>query len=529
MGEVADRSSSVETSNSSQPPATRSTPAWLAWARQLQRQLLSWPMLVALLVLLGAEAGLRLAGLPRPPREDLLSGDPFQGWSMPPGRRHELGLLSNINTLGMRGAEITIPKPAGVKRLLALGDSSIYGFGVPDDAVFTQVLQRSLGPGFEGLNGGVGGYSSVQSLRFLRRNIAQLEPDVLLIGNLWSDNTFDSFVDNELLKAAAIEPPRSTYALYKTFSKSALFRMLERVILGEKPITYRRIGVSPGHGTRLGLRRVELNDYAKNLDELVRLGLEHGAHALFIVLTNRDEMMDAAGLQPVWEPYRAAMRDTAARYGAPMLELAPIYRATGQGAPALFWDSMHPTVLGHQLLGEALARLLRERGWPDTPLMSHPVARTEPLPHYDDPFLGQQGVVNAPARPGALGSPGPAQPIPSGANSGGPQYAGAPSQQTWIEGTLEGSWPQVGRVQIDLLGEGGGVVMAGALDTSRRFNIPAPIGAYSGVQVVFDQKGDGPNMGDQARRIDAPFEIRAGDKRLLKVTLEASTIQWVDK
>lgn len=514
----------------SSPPSPANAPApggrhgvRRVWKQGL-RQLFSWPMLVALVLLLALEGGLRLARVPRPSREELLQGDPFQLWSMAPGTRDDLGIKVHVNQLGMRGAEISLPKPADVTRMLTLGDSSIYGFGVPDDAVFSQVMQRSLGPNIEVLNGAVGGYSTVQSLRFLQRMIAELEPEVLVIGSLWSDNTFDSFVDNDLLRQARISPERPTTTLYKVFSKSALFRLLEWTVQKEKPIEYRRIGFAPGHGTRLGLRRVEINDYAQNLDAMVRLGLDHGAHSLFIVLTNQDELAMGGGIH-VWEPYRTVMRDTAARYGAPVLELTPLFQASGQPIPALFWDSMHPTVLGHRLLGEALVALLKQRGWPEQKLMTHPEGASDPLPRYTDPHVGQRDVVRLPSRPGMLGPQGSAADTQPG--TGGPPNAGPPLQQTWIKGIVEGALPEAVRIQVDLLAPGAGVVMAGALDKARGFTIPAPVGVYGGLQVICDLRGDGPDPSDTSRRVEQSFEVVPGEKRLLKVQLESGTLAWV--
>ena len=43
------------------------------------------------------------------------------------------------------------------------------------------------------------GYSSFQSVNLLHLRGLSTEPDLFVIGNIWSDNNFDSFIDKELL------------------------------------------------------------------------------------------------------------------------------------------------------------------------------------------------------------------------------------------------------------------------------------------------------------------------------------------
>ena len=67
------------------------------------------------------------------------------GWSnIPDARgvfsRAEFSYELNINSLGLRGAEITPDKPAGIRRVAVLGDSFVWGIGAADDELFTTLL-----------------------------------------------------------------------------------------------------------------------------------------------------------------------------------------------------------------------------------------------------------------------------------------------------------------------------------------------------------------------------------------------------
>ena len=51
-------------------------------------------------------------------------------------------------------------------------------------------------------------------------------------------------------------------------------------------------------------------------------------------------------------------KETAAKYGIPLVDLEPVLGGTARRE--LFWDTMHPSLKGHQLIAEAIARTVRE-------------------------------------------------------------------------------------------------------------------------------------------------------------------------
>ncbi len=96
-----------------------------------------------------------------------------------------------INALGLRGRELAAPRPEGVRRVLVLGDSYVFGVGTDEENIFTTHLERLLnggGPGFEVVNLGVTGYSTDQELQLLRRLGPQLSPNLVLV--VTCDNDF---------------------------------------------------------------------------------------------------------------------------------------------------------------------------------------------------------------------------------------------------------------------------------------------------------------------------------------------------
>jgi lysophospholipase L1-like esterase len=168
--------------------------------------LLSWLAILALGVSL-AEGGLRLAGH-APGRvggadRALWQYQPRLGWINAPGATGQdfrggpdLGSV-RINSLGLRGPELAPGKPAGVRRVVVLGDSFAFGVGVDEQHVVSARLQAILNGDhdlaeqarFEVVNLGVSGYSTDQELLLFEELAPRLQPDIVIV--LMCDNDFE--------------------------------------------------------------------------------------------------------------------------------------------------------------------------------------------------------------------------------------------------------------------------------------------------------------------------------------------------
>lgn len=91
------------------------------------------------------------------------------------------------NSLGFRGADPEVPKPAGVRRVVVLGDSFISALQVEADESMCSQLEDLLNESsrdvrWEVLNFGVTGSGTAdQHVRYLE-TIRNLEPDIVLVG-----------------------------------------------------------------------------------------------------------------------------------------------------------------------------------------------------------------------------------------------------------------------------------------------------------------------------------------------------------
>ena len=119
------------------------------------------------------------------------------------------GTWYGINSLGMRGPEIT-PKPAPNEyRVVAVGDSCTFGKGVREEDSWPRQLEAlldgALSPERDAIvaNLGVNGFSGVHYLRIFEERGVRLEPDLVIVG--YNLNDFPNIiraVDRQLYKGA---------------------------------------------------------------------------------------------------------------------------------------------------------------------------------------------------------------------------------------------------------------------------------------------------------------------------------------
>ncbi|MCA8943769.1 MAG: hypothetical protein KDB80_14495 [Planctomycetes bacterium] len=114
----------------------------------------------------------------------------FRGTLTIAGRTCEL----TTNSDGLRGPELS-PRQPGERRVLALGDSLTFGWGVEYDESFPARIGELLAeqrPPVTVLNGGVPGYGTREIALAMERAIPRLGPDVLLaciyVGNDFEDD-----------------------------------------------------------------------------------------------------------------------------------------------------------------------------------------------------------------------------------------------------------------------------------------------------------------------------------------------------
>jgi len=137
--------------------------------------------------LLGAEAGVRLVWKDAPAasgaRDDLplqRVADPAVLYRLVPNTAGFFnGTPVAVNSLGLRDRDYSIPAAEGIARVLVLGDSMIFGVGLPPPETLPGHLSRILDP-VEAINAGVFGYNLVQETSLLADLAPVYRPDLVV-------------------------------------------------------------------------------------------------------------------------------------------------------------------------------------------------------------------------------------------------------------------------------------------------------------------------------------------------------------
>jgi acetyltransferase AlgX (SGNH hydrolase-like protein) len=350
--------------------------------------------------------------------------DPHRGWRHRPGaratyQRREYTTEVAINAQGLRGVDRDYTARPGTFRVLALGDSFVEGYTVPQDQTVTQVLETAVSrPGCpaEVLNAGHAAYSTDQEYLFYRDEGVKYAPQVVLVFFYYNDivanttaNYFGSHkprlerqdrtmrLTNDPVPRPAPPDPKiaSVRAPLRTLKGSvALEWMRDRLARGA-PRVYNALArlrlweplggdtVEKGEPLRVYKRRrgqPEIEEAwtltADILQTLAREAHANGSHFAVVYVPSRMEVSDrdweltktSYGLdESVWDRGLVARRvhEIGKVGGFPVLDLTPALReATGPlvGEPYLLYDG-HWNARGHRAAADAVASFLRGQGW----------------------------------------------------------------------------------------------------------------------------------------------------------------------
>lgn len=367
-----------------------------------------------LFALVLGEIAVRVLGdevLPNPigPRYMYVNDD-VMGVDQNPGFRGRFALYDEfdvaveISSQGYRDREFG-PKRPGVKRIISLGDSFAFGFGVRAEDTYAKVLERRLNGGsdgdrkFEVLNAGASGRGILEMIEVLKRAGTWFAPDVVIASFFYVNDLQDieSFPQHVVRGGVVLTPyfgkrvDESPWLQF-CFGYSNLALLIE--IAKFNMATGAGLGTVPQPGQGSGdMRPVLLRADPTNADEvkwfehqqelwplfepnLVKLEAETnrlGAKLVLITIPQEFQTRDEAWAEMTATRTRSStdydrfligkkVSAIAERAGVTFLDLVPGFRATKPDTPRFFPINKHFNEAGHAFTAELIADFLRARG-----------------------------------------------------------------------------------------------------------------------------------------------------------------------
>ena len=124
-------------------------------------------------------------------RVKIVSDDPLIGHEHRPNADAVLmGVRVTTNDAGLRNENVPVVKRPGGYRVIMLGDSVLFGWGVKQDETVSARLQsewHGAGRDIEVINAGDGNYNTIMEVELFLKRLAQYKPDMIVLNYFIND------------------------------------------------------------------------------------------------------------------------------------------------------------------------------------------------------------------------------------------------------------------------------------------------------------------------------------------------------
>ncbi len=275
-----------------------------------------------------------------------------------------------VNSKGLRDREFSYEKPPGTRRILCLGDSFTFGYGVRADETFAKLLERSLNEGdssgsrWEALNAGIGSTGTAQQLALYETECYKYSPDVVVVNFCPANDFFDNIasglytIENDtLVKHEAVRTRARGIQRFTRFIPgygflSSRSHLLNLVRYRVAAMNYRELNRKVSQSTKPETVVAEHNRMTRLLlDRFQRSCAERGSRLVVMFMPP-----PRAGEAGRWTAEMIAHCET---QGIPVLDLAPAFEAARQeGLQTYYRFEGHWNAAGHAIAARALRDFL---------------------------------------------------------------------------------------------------------------------------------------------------------------------------
>ena len=262
--------------------------------------------------------------------------------------RHFEGGAVRVNSLGLRGPELG---ERAATRIVAIGDSVTFGFGVAEGEAWPARLEHALrarGDDVEVLNAGVSGAGLKGYVSVLRKRCSQLEPDLVVVGLTLNDvAVYPSPGEEPLRRGPRLAERSHVVGGVEPFLRGAA----EREGLASDP-TFRLVALGPDSERK----ERAWADTAEQLEELLARGERCGVDLALVVFPVAPQLAEDGDARPQ-QRFAQLVEEV------PLVDLLPAFRAARAeglylGSDGTALDPVHPSAAGHALAGSVVAEAL---------------------------------------------------------------------------------------------------------------------------------------------------------------------------
>jgi lysophospholipase L1-like esterase len=287
------------------------------------------------------------------------------GYRMVPGLK---GRGIQINSHGLRDEERQWQKPAGVKRILGIGDSFTFGYQVRLDECYLKQLEKRLnqdGELWEVINAGVSGYNMWQYLRYFENYGYRYGAELVTIGVF-----FDDFRDEPPPASREIATDREKYRSFSFLKLSNLIRNSIELLAYRFRFLFntpwlssiderKRYILKNGGGSILtGSADPELYvNFERQLSEIKRLAAVRDVPIIVVLIPDIIQLNE-----PEFQKVNRIVESICSGCDVKFLDMTPVFerRADIRNLYLMPYDA-HTSPEGHRIIAEELEWIIRNK------------------------------------------------------------------------------------------------------------------------------------------------------------------------
>lgn len=256
-----------------------------------------------------------------------------------PNREADLyGVHIKINSDGFRDKEYTVEKDTATFRILILGDSITFGWGVAFNNTFSKVLEQRLNQEkqspdstYEVLNLGVGNYNTVMETITLEKKGLLYNPDLIVLAYYIND--------------VEITPKKPFFLFKYSYLYAFLWDKYQN-------IKVRFIG---GNDYKSYYKKLYADNYSGMVEgheallSLVQLARERKIPLLIMIIPEFHQFKEYP-----FQEVTFFVTEIADEQGVPILDLLPFFLSYEPETVWVSYEDAHPNAVGHQVIADAL-------------------------------------------------------------------------------------------------------------------------------------------------------------------------------